>query len=44
VFDVHLSEVEEMKSLVGQYMSNAVQMRVPLVVDMNTGNNWLEAH
>ncbi len=44
VFDVHLSEVEEMKSLVKEHMIIAVQMRVPLVVDMNTGSNWLEAH
>lgn len=44
VFDVHLSEVEEMKSLVKEHMTIAVQMRVPLVVDMNTGSNWLEAH
>ncbi len=44
VFDAHLSEVEELKVLVADKMSNAVSIRVPLVVDMNTGANWLEAH
>jgi len=44
VFDVHLSEADELKALVADKMSNAITMRVPLVVDMNTGVNWLEAH
>jgi DNA polymerase-1 len=44
VFDAHRSEVEELKELVREKMSGAVAMRVPLVVDMNTGDNWLEAH
>ena len=44
VFDAHLNEVDELKILVAEKMSGALQMRVPLVVDMNTGANWLEAH
>ena len=44
VFDAHLSEVDELKILVAEKMSGALEMRVPLVVDMNTGANWLEAH
>ena len=44
VFDAHKEEVEELKKLVAEKMSGAIQMRVPLVVDMNTGSNWLEAH
>ena len=44
VFDAHLNEVDELKNLVAEKMSGAVQLRVPLVVDMNTGTNWLEAH
>jgi DNA polymerase-1 len=44
VFDAHRSEVEELKELVREKMTGAVEMRVPLVVDMNTGDNWLEAH
>lgn len=44
VFDVHKDEVDSIKPIINAKMSNAVKMRVPLVVDMNTGNNWLEAH
>ena len=44
VFDAHREEVDELKVLVTEKMSGAVQFRVPLVVDMNTGANWLEAH
>lgn len=44
VFDMHKDEVETIKPIITDKMSNAVKMRVPLVVDMNTGNNWLEAH
>ncbi len=44
VFDVHLDEVEIVKPIIRDKMSNAINMRVPLVVDMNTGNNWLEAN
>ena len=44
VFDAHVEEIEELKQLVSEKMTHAMQMRVPLVVDMNTGANWLEAH
>lgn len=44
VFDAHLDEVEELKTLVEKEMREAVSLNVPIVVDMNTGNNWLEAH
>lgn len=44
VFDVHLSEVEIIKPIVKEKMCSAIQMAVPLEVDMNTGSNWLEAH
>ena len=44
VFDCHLSEVDELKVLVREKMENAVQLAVPLEVEMNTGKNWLEAH
>lgn len=44
VFDAHHSEMEELKSLVKANMENAVKLEVPLVVDMGTGQNWLEAH
>jgi DNA polymerase-1 len=44
VFDVHQSEVDALAPIIRDKMQNAVSMRVPLDVDMNTGNNWLEAH
>lgn len=44
VFDCHLSEVDELKALVREKMENAVQLAVPLEVEMSTGKNWLEAH
>ena len=44
IFDVHKNEVEIIKQLVGQLMTDAIPLKVPVVVDMNTGNNWLEAH
>lgn len=44
VFDAHRDEVEELKLLVEKEMREAVSLEVPVVVDMNTGKNWLEAH
>ncbi|MCF8365454.1 MAG: DNA polymerase I, partial [Bacteroidales bacterium] len=44
VFDAHKDELEVLKSLVAEGMKNAIKLNVPVVVDMNTGNNWLEAH
>ena len=44
VFDAHLDELDELKALVKDKMVNAIPLSVPIVVEMNTGNNWLEAH
>lgn len=44
VFDAHKSELDTLKPLVEEGMKNAIKMEVPIVVDMNTGGNWLEAH
>jgi DNA polymerase-1 len=44
VFDAHHSEMAELKGLVKANMENALKLEVPLVVDMGTGQNWLEAH
>lgn len=38
------SETETVKRILTEEMGNAVQLRVPMVVDMNTGNSWYEAH
>jgi len=44
VFDVHKTEIEEVKEVVLAKMQNAIALNVPVMVEMNTGNNWLEAH
>lgn len=44
VFDAFQDEVEEIKPLIEEKMKNAIQLKVPVVVDMNIGANWLQAH
>ena len=44
VFDAHLDELPELKAIVSDKMVNAMPLSVPVIVEMNTGNNWLEAH
>ena len=44
VLDVYLPELEEVKQMVQYEMENAAPLRVPLLAEMGTGNNWLEAH
>ena len=44
VFDAHLDELDALKSIVNDKMVNAMPLSVPVVVEMNTGANWLEAH
>jgi DNA polymerase-1 len=44
VFEVPLKEVDEMHSLVKEWMEKAIELRVPVKVEIGTGKNWLEAH
>jgi len=44
VFDVYKPELETMKVLIKQEMENAYTLSVPLDVEMDMGENWLEAH
>ena len=44
VFDAHLDELDTLKSIVQDKMVNAMPLSVPVVVEINTGANWLEAH
>jgi len=44
VFDMHNSEKEELKNLVKEKMEQAVNLYVPIIVDIGEGVNWLEAH
>jgi len=43
-FDVLKSEVEIVTELVRSGMQNAIHLKVPLLVDLGLGDNWLEAH
>ncbi len=44
VFDVYKPELEDLKQLVKDGMEHALELSVPLTVDMGEGSNWLEAH
>jgi DNA polymerase-1 len=43
-FDVWIPELDQMKAIVKHEMENAVNIGVPLTVEMNAGDNWLDAH
>jgi len=43
VFDVPDEELERVKTLVREEMEGAMELRVPLKVDVGVGRNWLEA-
>jgi DNA polymerase I len=45
VFDVYKPELEKVKTIIGDKMKNAIpELKVPILVEMGVGNNWLEAH
>ncbi len=44
VFDAHKNELDELQHLVRQEMENALPLNVPVLVELGTGQNWLEAH
>ena len=44
VFDACLDELEILKEIVNDKMTNALPLNIPVVVELNTGDNWLEAH
>ena len=44
VFDLHKDEEKLVQSIVEEKMKNAIKLDVPVVIDINTGNTWLEAH
>ena len=43
-FSVPQNELEKIKDIVSYEMANAYSMNVPLIADMGSGKNWLEAH
>tara|TARA_R110002072_G_scaffold302779_2_gene488647 strand:+ start:3890 stop:6694 length:2805 start_codon:yes stop_codon:yes gene_type:complete len=44
VFDIHESEIETLQKLVKHEMESAVEIGVPLDVEMEVADNWLAAH
>ena len=43
IVEAYKNEIDYMKQLIKSEMENAVKLSVPLVVDINVGNNWYEA-
>ena len=44
VFEVPKEELEVVKPVIKQAMESAAKLAVPLEVDMDYGQNWMEAH
>ncbi len=45
VFDAAIDELERIKTIVKREMENAMpSLKVPIIVEMDSGKNWLEAH
>ncbi len=44
VFDVLIEELETVKKVIKEEMEHAFTLSVPLDVEIDQGNNWLEAH
>ena len=44
VFDMHKSEQDTVMPVIEEAMKTALPMKVPIVVELGVGENWLEAH
>lgn len=44
VFDVPKNELEIVKPIIKKNMEEAFLLKVPVIVEIGVGNNWLEAH
>ena len=44
LFDLHRSEKDAVLPIIENAMKTALPMKVPIVVEMGLGENWLEAH
>ena len=43
IFNVYNDEIDRVKKIVHDIMTNVFELSVPLEVDIETGNNWYEA-
>ncbi len=44
VFDARKDEVDDLKPMIIEEMKKPLSLKVPVVVEIDTGDNWLEAH
>ena len=44
LFDLHKSEQQEVLPIVEEKMKTAIDLNVPIAVEMGAGKTWLEAH
>ena len=44
IYEVKEDFVLEAKKLIKEYMENAVKLKTPLIVEVNSGDNWHEIH
>jgi DNA polymerase-1 len=44
VFEVPMAELDAVQHLVVEEMARAIQLVVPIKVDVGAGRNWFEAH
>jgi DNA polymerase-1 len=44
VFEIRANEEAKMRKLVTEYMAKALELSVPVEVEIGVGKNWLEAH
>ena len=44
VFDVPNQEIDVFKKIIENRMKNAIDLQVPIEIEIGQGKNWLEAH
>ena len=42
IIETHMSELDEVKSILKKSMEEAIALKVHLSVDVNEGKNWLQ--
>ncbi|UCG61874.1 MAG: DNA polymerase I [Candidatus Zixiibacteriota bacterium] len=43
IFDTHKEELDGLKKVVSEGMEKAIKLKVPVVIDLGVGDNWLDA-